>query len=173
MSTPTLLTRFLVLGLALSAGGQCRQADSLDTDAILRINSRMITLFQNGDYDGLAAFFSDSARLEMPGGYRIDGREMIRAHFGRYGLPMSWTFRHYRFAHRPEEGNGLPPVLIGIGEAEDSVHPESRPYVWQTARWSFVHEAEDGVIRHDSHPVLLKWVDDPQHGWMVTWMGRI
>ncbi len=154
----------------------CQSTYGPDTDAIIRINQQMCTQFRQEQVQELVSVFSDSASLSLPGSPLLQNRQVVRAYWSRFLNPIDLSIRHHKFFSSLDfiEGKtGLSPPLIAILSTIDLEHSGEQHAVFQWTDWQLQYEAEDGVIRSESHPTLLQWTDDDKTGWRITWMGQL
>lgn len=169
------LNRFLYMTMFIVVFGGCQSTDSLDTDAILRINRQMRTQFQQEQHADLAALFTDSIQLVMPGHYQAGGKPMVLAYWNRYLNPIDLTINHLKFYSDTTEilsDADVASRLKSVLSSHTQVHNPQTQSVYQWVDWQVEYESEDGVIRLEAHPTLLLWVDDLDTGWRINWMAQ-
>ncbi len=166
---------FLVIsGLLLLPG--CQSAYGPDTDAIIRINQQMCTQFRQEQVLELTAHFADSVNVIIPGSPMWQGKPVLQAYWSRYLNPIHLSIQHIRFFAVEDilEGNtDLPPSLLALLPNMEPLQNRTPPVLYQWSDWNLQYEAEDGVIRSESHPTLLQWTDDADSGWRITWMAQL
>lgn len=170
-----LLRTLYFLNLILLVFWGCQSVDSLDTDAIIRINRQMCTQFQQEQHQELTSIFSDSAMLIIPGNYQVIGKQMIQAFWNRYINPVDLTIKHLNFYSSAADVilDANIPVALKNLVIDDSISSnQTAQSVYQWVDWRLEYESEDGVIRHETHPTLLLWRDD-ETGWRIDWIGQI
>lgn len=154
----------------------CQSADSMDTDAIIRINQKMCTQFQQEQHVELTSLYADSAILLIPGNYQVFGKQSIQAYWNRYLNPLGLTIKHLNFYSSAEEvamDPSIPSSMKSLLPANPINPSPNVQSVYQWVDWKLEYESEDGVVRHEAHPTLFLWRDDDQNGWRIDWMAQI
>lgn len=164
------------LSLFMVIWSACESADSMDTEAIIRINQQMSTQFQQEQHAELTSLFADSAILIVPGNYQVIGKQMIQAYWTRYLNPLDLTINHLNFYSTAQDVAQDATISLRIKSllpADSIASDKTVQSVYQSVDWELSYESEDGVVRHEVHPTLLLWRDDEQRGWRIDWMAQI
>ncbi|MCF8237155.1 MAG: hypothetical protein K9I85_03300 [Saprospiraceae bacterium] len=154
----------------------CQSTYGPDTDAIIRINQQMCTQFRQEQIQELTDLFADSVKLSLPGSPILKNKQVLQTYWTRYLNPIDLSIRHVKFFGQgdiTDSSTDLPMPLMTILSGINYKDKAELRSVIQWTEWQLEYEAEDGVIRSESHPTLLQWTDDDESGWRITWMGQI
>jgi ketosteroid isomerase-like protein len=156
--------------MILSAFCGCTQGEALPAEELSRLTRTISTHLLERDYEGLTDWFTDSAQILSPGGYRVQGREVIGDFWRRYHQPIAWTSR--------TRGVTRDTVLLlpdgdwstALGAIPATVYrevPVQGAFAWLWAEWDIRYVDQTGMSRQDHMQVLLHWVETPQREWRI------
>lgn len=161
-----------LLGCMALAG--CQGGEMLGSVEIERLSRQMVQQFEDQRPADNSDMFSDTAVLYAPGGYRAQGKEVIRAYWGRYMFPERLEWETILITDDWGELERNPDFLSVFGYVRPlALTNGEMPSLYQWARWRIVGEREDAVNVEERFPVLLEWVQPAGSGWQIRrlWMG--
>lgn len=163
----------LTIGLILLAATtfSCRMEDNRSQSQIAHQTKEMINHYNEGNATNLSAYFLDSAYLSGPGGYRVQGKEVLADFWARHFIPLNWHAETQGY-HRnlaevkaqipPEMKIPWEPIATPANEGSTTKH------VFESATWTWTFQREEGIIQKEENQVIVCWTQTSNGSWKIS-----
>lgn len=148
----------------------CRMEDNRSQSQIAHQTKEMIRHYKEGNTTTLTAYFLDTAYLSGPGGYRVQGKEVLGDFWGRHFIPLNWHSQTQGYYHNLEEIIAQLPLVeipwepINIPANEGSTTKQ----IFESATWIWTFQREEGIIQKEENQVIVCWTQTSNGTWKIS-----
>lgn len=160
----------ICLILLTSTTFSCRMDDNRYRAQIAHQTSEMLHHYNEGNTTGLSSYFLDSAYLSGPGGYRVQGKDVVGDFWARHFIPLNWqseTVGYYTDLEDVKAQTTPEIKLPWVSDAPPADLEETVKQIYESANWTWTFQREEGIIQKEENQVIVCWTQTSNGTWKI------